>query len=498
MRNGPNASAERGRQSTPPAALPQHGDKERGCGSSRFDLQEKLGNGGMGVVYSAIDRRSGRKVALKFLTPHLAASGDRLERLRREAHAIASLNHPGVETLYEFDEFEGRPCLVLEYLPGGTLQKKLAKIHAHGEFLPYHTVLSYAIQVAEGLAHAHGHGVLHRDIKPGNLMFTEDGRLKITDFGLAKLRDPVPDRVTDEMLGTVAYMSPEQVHGGEADERSDIYSYGVVLFEMLTGVVPFLGVSTAATLYRIAHEPPPSLRHFRPDVPRGFGAILDRVLRKKPSERYPSMQRLLQDLLALEKEVEFAAARETKQDTVVGQDHPFPYGIAFAAGVALLFATLYAGGFLLPASDLKEAVMVPWRMNQQEELRVVVLPCRNHGSETDAAICAGLLDILTTRLMESDRFRSHLRIFPQGVVEAKNITDPAQARRRLAASHAIEISLTRLDDRVSFSLKLIKTNTCEILAGRTIEFRQEELAGLDKAVLDAVAGLLHLHLPRQG
>jgi eukaryotic-like serine/threonine-protein kinase len=195
----------------------------------------------MGVVYRARDGRVNRTVALKFLAPHLLSQADAVRRFRREAEAVAALNHPNIAVLYELGEWGGEPFLALEYLPGGTLRDRI-----HSRRLDLPEILGYARDLGRGLAHAHRRGILHRDLKPGNAMFTEDGALKLVDFGLAKDQKAEDITHTSAPLGTLFYLAPEILQGAPADARVDQYAFGAMLYEMATGRTPFEGKSIEA------------------------------------------------------------------------------------------------------------------------------------------------------------------------------------------------------------------------------------------------------------
>ena len=250
---------------------------------SHYEIGAKLGEGGMGVVYQARDVKLARSVALKFLPSHLVDSGEHLARFRREARAISALNHPNIATIYDVDEADGYCFLALEYLPGGTLRSSLDQLKAAGQALPLEQGLDYAIDIAEALAHAHKHGVIHRDIKPANMLFSETGALKVTDFGLAKLTEGSLTEgsgitQTASIQGTPVAMSPEQAQGLEVDERSDVFSAGVVMFEIFGGDLPFRGANAASVLYQVVHTPAPPLGKLRADVPAGLAAIVEKAL----------------------------------------------------------------------------------------------------------------------------------------------------------------------------------------------------------------------------
>jgi len=256
---------------------------------SHYTILDKLGEGGMGVVYKARDVKLNRLVALKFMPGQTQLGEEDRRRFLQEAQAAALLNHPNVCTIYGVEEHEGSMFIVMELIEGGTLRARLP-LASIGE------ALAIAIQAGGALREAHSKGIVHRDIKSDNIMLTSDGRAKVMDFGLAKLRGSLKLTKTSTTVGTISYMSPEQIQGGEADTRSDIFSFGVVLFEMLTGMYPFRGEHEAAVMYSILNEAPGSLTRLRKDVPAALANVVDRALRKAPEQRYASMAEMLADL----------------------------------------------------------------------------------------------------------------------------------------------------------------------------------------------------------
>ncbi len=259
---------------------------------SHYKILEKLGEGGMGVLYKAEDTKLKRPVALKFLPPELIRDEEAKRRFIREAQAASALQHHNICTIHEIDETpDGSLFIAMDYYEGETLKDKIK----HGP-LPLDELLNYAIQTSEGLAMAHAAGMVHRDIKPANIMVTRDGVVKILDFGIAKLAEQTAITKSGGILGTPSYMSPEQAMGGELDERSDIFSLGIVLYELATGRPPFSGDHQAAVLYEIVHENPKPLTSSRPDLPREFEEIVQKAIEKKPEERYQRIAELLSDL----------------------------------------------------------------------------------------------------------------------------------------------------------------------------------------------------------
>jgi eukaryotic-like serine/threonine-protein kinase len=259
-----------------------------------YEVLDKLGEGSAGVVYKAIDLRLDRIVAVKFLSPGVADSEEQRARLTREARAISALNHPSIATLFDLGMVGSDQFLVLEYLPGGTLGAEITRLSKSGRLLPLSKILDYGGQIASGLEFAHSRGILHRDIKADNVMLTADGNVKITDFGLARLKGIPRLTQAGTPIGTLAYMPPEQFKGEEVDERADIYSFGVVLYEMLTGRLPFHGAHEAALLYSILNEAPPLVSSLRPDVPPGLDDLIMRMLEKDVAARPASIDQLRQ------------------------------------------------------------------------------------------------------------------------------------------------------------------------------------------------------------
>ncbi|MDA1315309.1 MAG: protein kinase [Acidobacteria bacterium] len=269
---------------------------------SHYEIVEQIAEGGMGIVYKARDTKLERVVALKLVSPSLRASSDLVEKLFQEARALSRLNHPNVATIYEVDDTAAEPFMAMEYMPGGTLTSRIRKAH-NGNRVPAARIIEWAQQIAAGLAHAHRHGIIHRDVKPDNALFTEDGRLKITDFGVALVAGVSRNNDGDTTEGTAAYMSPEQAQGLEIDPRSDIFSLGVVLFEMATGTVPYAGQSAGAMIYDIINSPLPAFKPLADDMPAGFERIVRRALRKEPADRYDSLEDLLAELRAVREEL---------------------------------------------------------------------------------------------------------------------------------------------------------------------------------------------------
>ncbi len=263
----------------------------KGTVINHYRIVEKIGSGGMGEVYLAEDPELDRRVVLKFLTPKLRSDPEFITRFRREAQAAAQINHPNVATIYEVGEHCGYPFIAMEYLSGETLQKLLDK-----ERSGLAAIVELVAQIAEGLSSAHQAGVVHRDIKPANILMDREGRPKIVDFGLAIVKNAEHLTKAGSTIGTIAYMSPEQALGETIDHRSDLFSLGVVFYEMLTQHLPFLGDTDAATLHKITLAEPEPVTSYRVDAPQALALIVSRLLQKDPSHRYQSAAELASDL----------------------------------------------------------------------------------------------------------------------------------------------------------------------------------------------------------
>jgi eukaryotic-like serine/threonine-protein kinase len=299
-----------------------------------------LGAGGMGEVWRALDTRLDREVAIKVLPTAFAQDVDRLKRFEQEARAATALNHPNILTVYDIGTHAGAPFIVAELLEGEELRAQFD----HGA-LPMRKAIDYAQQIATGLAAAHAKGIVHRDLKPENVFITTDGFVKILDFGLAKLRPPeaasngdsnlpTQRKVTDPgaVMGTASYMSPEQARGQDVDARSDIFSLGVVLYEMIVGRLPFAGVNAIDVMGAILNQEPAPLRQFMPDAPAELQRIVTKALRKDRDERYQHIKDLLLDLRDLKQELEFEAKLKGAEQLVEapsdGSVAPLPEGAA--------------------------------------------------------------------------------------------------------------------------------------------------------------------------
>ena len=305
--------------------------------SGRYRLDSKLGSGGMSTVYLARDETLERLVAVKLLHREISDQPDQLERFRREARSVAQVSHPNVVAVIDAGDDSGYPYIVFEYVSGETLKQRIDRLGR----LPLDEAAAYAIEIGRGLSAAHARKLVHRDVKPQNVLIDPEGRAKVTDFGIARSLESDGLTKTGRVLGTTDYVSPEQAMGQDVDARSDIYSLGVVLYEMLTGKPPFEADSLVGVAMKHVNEPMPDLQERRPDASSALAAVIERATLKDPKKRYPNMGAMLAELEgALEVEVARSGSSTgeatTVLDTVSNRRRLLPSRRASLAGIALV------------------------------------------------------------------------------------------------------------------------------------------------------------------
>lgn len=478
-----------------------------------YQVLNQIGRGGMGEVFLAQDTRLGRKVALKLLRSDFTRNEERLRRFRQEARAASALNHPNILTIHEIGSEDSTHFMATEYVEGETLRECLASAR-----MKLGDALDVAIQVAGALAAAHQSGIVHRDIKPDNIMVRRDGYAKVLDFGLAKLTERAPasndsawptlgkvETNPGVVMGTVQYMSPEQARGLSIDERTDIWSLGCVLYETLAGRAPFDDKTVTDILVAIvAKEPPPLNNLASEQIPADLDRIIAKTLRKNPDERYQTSKELLVDLQRLRQKLEIESHLERSAP-------PELNGAATRANVAVRLTTkrthqlqhfLSARRTLLYAAVLTLVILggiaYVWRWRQtsvvpQAEIKsLAVLPLRSLNNKGDSYMGLGIADAVIRRISQT----GELTVRPTSAV-SKYINEEVnslEVARQLNVDAVFEGTMQREGDRLRVSVNLLRTTNGESLWADSFDKRSTDIFTIQDEVAQQVAARLRLHL----
>jgi serine/threonine protein kinase/Tfp pilus assembly protein PilF len=462
---------------------------------SHYEITEKLGEGGMGVVYKARDSHLERFVALKVLPPDRVSDPERKRRFVREAKAASALNHPNIVTIYDIDSADGIHFIAMEYIAGHTLD---ALIPSQG--MPIREAADCAAQMADALAKAHSAGITHRDLKPANIMVTENRLVKILDFGLAKLVEPrgaIADEVTRSMksltgegriIGTLPYMSPEQAQGKELDHRTDIFSLGVVFYQMATGERPFRAPNWVAMLQQILNSPTPSPKALRPHLPEAVERIVFRATAKNREERYQSMAEMSSDLHSL-KEGPESAAVATVRPPRSRLNRLVRRRTASLAALAALAVVLGSMVFRQRLGDWIAAWMLP------DQRQIAVLPFVNVGQDpANRPLCDGLMETLSTKLSQLQNFQKSLSVVPASEVRREKLSSAADARRVFGVNLAMTGSVQLLQNAVRVTINLVDTKTRRLLRSDVTDAPTKDSMVLQDEVFAHAAAMLALEL----
>ena len=452
-----------------------------------YEIVSQLGRGGMSDVYRARDTRLGRDVALKLLGAADAINDGMAHRFEREARAAGALNHPNVLSILDVGIEDQRHYLVYELLEGRTLRERLSAGRP-----PLEEAVGYAVQIGRGLSAAHEKGIVHRDLKPENLFVTSDGRMKILDFGLAKRAEPMAgaapvgradDTKPGFILGSVGYMAPEQILGVPADARADLFSFGAILHELLSGERAFAGSSESAVLNAILTREPAKLSTLVAEVPERLERLVRACLRKEPQDRIQHAREVVHELETV------AAALEAKS--------PLPR-IPLRWIGAVTGAAIVVTGLAFAARFERNRGALPAGVIAVEPKSLAVLPFTRLEGESPADSAdffnAGLVEMITSKLSRIEQLQQSLRVVSSRDLQKEGVTTAREAGRMFGASFAISGVVRRRKDAVGATLTLVDAKTALVVASRDAWLRQDESGSLDAVLAEAIAQMLGVRL----
>ena len=467
---------------------------------SHYEITDKLGAGGMGVVYKALDLKLERTVALKFLPTDVAVSGRDKQSLLREARAASALDHPNIGVFHGIEESEDQQLfIVMGYYEGETLAQKLSR-----GVIPVRESLDLAIQIARGLSAAHARNIVHRDVKPSNIIITNNKMAKIVDFGLARVVATASATQSISSTGTLPYMAPEQILGEAVDQRCDIWALGVILVQMITGSHPFLLPNKGAMTFAILNQPPAGLEI----IPDAVRAVAYRALSKKPERRYSGADEMLRDLEAALSEImsspapaeeptltHSVSARELKQYMENASTPSWTVGNSgkarrfLLASIGVVLAAI-AVSFLPPVRERFAGLAYAG-----SEKHIAVLPFANTGNEPGyEPVAEGLMDSMTNELSNLEAAQKSLWVVPASVVRSRKVSDPAAAFRDLGATMVVQGAVERKGSDVSLTVVLIDAKRLRQIGSARLEDPSGDLAALQNQAVIHLARMMKVQV----
>ena len=442
---------------------------------SHYMIIEKLGCGGMGVVYKAVDQKLDRIVALKFLPPSYSFDEDIKKRFIQEAKVVSKLQHNNICTIHEINETEeGQLFICMDYYEGKSLKEKLTERNS----LEISEALDITIQICEGLKNAHEKNIIHRDIKPANIFITNDGIVKILDFGLAKIKGESQITKTGSALGTTAYMSPEQAKGENIDQKTDIWSLGVVFYEMISGKLPFKGEYDQAMIYSILNKTPEEL-----NTAKKIKKFVNKCLQKKTANRYQSIDEILVEfnLISPEYLTKKKYINGNKSFGTISNHHLTKY-----IGIVLL---LIIGLLWIFTNDFSET------STTGKERQIAILPLVNVGDDpANQAFCDGLIETLTSQLTELPEFNGTVQVIPSSEIRERKIASAKEASQVFGADLVVTGSMQKYFDKVRLILNLVDTKSLRQINSSIDDYNLSNVYGFQDKVVVQLANMLEVKL----
>src|SRR5712691_10403158 len=469
-----------------------------------YKILEKLGAGGQGTVYKAIDSKLGRAVVIKVLPPELTTKLANLKRFEREARLASALDHPNICTIFDLNEIDGVHFIAMQYVEGRNVRQLV-----NGKPLKLESALSIAIQTADALAAAHAQGIIHRDVKAGNVMVTSKGQVKVLDFGLAKLLDDEAARTSGihhtELTevgvpyGTATYAAPEQARGDRVDSRADIFSTGVLLYEMLTGTWPFRGRTAVDVRHAVVHDDPIPLSAARPDpVPPRLQQILDRALKKSPRDRYQQISQFRDDLRSVVRDLATTSGAVIDESGLpvaprhLHNENPMARALRWFKNVAG-GETSAGSGRRGTTPQPRDAHETPTTLGDRERKSVAIMPFKNLGNDPETAFYEfSLADAVITELA---RVRS-LVVRPSSVIvryQGKQF-DPGDVGRELSVDAILTASFLRAGDHLRVTVQLLDVRTSEILWSDRIDADASDIIAVQDTIVQHIVDGLRIEL----